>query len=532
MKLANPFLIPAFHLLFMVLLFALGWNATIGDWGNYYYGAHGYVDGNKQLIYDPAQFNSYVDSWHGEQTFLSFTQVPPLSLLIYYPFTLMEIGLAKLLFTALTYLICVVSVTRLFKKLKIDAVWSVLLPLILFLPFRSNVDLGQSYFLLIVLFAEGWLARENKKWILAAFLFAFAIHLKIFPAIVLIWFLAEKDWKLFGATIGAVGVLFAASLWFIDWGIWEYYGTEILPRLAKGEINNTFATSYQSMQVLLKQIFVPDAMHNPSAPVDSMLAYKILNLIWPGIVLVVAFLFSFDKKQSSFLRFSVWILAGMLISGYGSTYGSLLLIFPAIAIMNHETLSRNKKFALLFLIALVSNIPVLWIMKFPFPLSFLRLIFMISFFAGIIYFIRPQWNKLVLIAMFIPFLSLFNDQAQEEGSRYFLKKEPSLLITDFRIEGDTIIYTYRDERGMHAGSELFPEPIVQIKDGGSYPHFTFWASDEYRFPGELISGLKVINEKYFLYLSDKNRGPGFYTLRIKELDPDEHKKRVREMYGR
>ena len=44
--------------------------------------------------------------------------------------------------------------------------------------------------------------------------------------------------------------------------------------------------------------------------------------------------------------------------------------------------------------------------------------------------------------------------------------------------------------------------------------------------------LKVINEKYFLYLSDKNRGPGFYTLRIKELDPLEHEKRVREMYGR
>jgi hypothetical protein len=530
MKLSNPFLIPAFHLLFMVMLLVLGWHAAIGDWGNYYYGAHGYVDGNEKLIYDPSQFNSYVDSWHGEQTFLSYTQVPPLSLLIYYPFTFMEIGLAKMLFVGITYFICAISIGRLFKKLQIDAAWSLLLPVILFLPFRSNVDLGQSYFLLIVLLAEGWLARENKNWIVAAFLFAFAIHLKIFPAIVLIWFFAEKDWKMLGATIGAVGIIFGVSLLFIDWEIWQYYGTEILPRLAKGEINNTFATSYQSMQVLLKQIFVPDAMHNPSAPVDSSLAYHLLNLIWTGIVLLAAFLFSFDKKQSSFLRFSTWVLAGMLISGYGSTYGLLLLIFPAMAIMNHPTISRNKKFALLFLVALVANIPVLWIMQLPFPLSFLRLIFLLCFFAGIIYFIRPRWNKFALAGLLIPFLSLFNNSSQEEeGSRYFLKKEPSLLITKFRMEGDTVVYVYRDEKGLHEGREIFPEPVTQIVDGSGHVNFALWASNEYRFPGEMISGVHVINGKYFLYLSDKNRGPGFYTLRIKELGPVPVK-RVRELF--
>jgi hypothetical protein len=532
MKFSNPFLIPAFHLLFVVALLVLGWNAAIGDWGNYYYGAHAYWDGNKQLIYDPVQFNFYLDSWYRSPAFLSYTQVPPLSLLIYYPFTLMDAGLAKLLFTGITYIACAVSVVRLFKKLEIDAAWSLLLPVLLLLPFRSNVDLGQSYFLLIALFAEGWLARENKKWILAAFLFAFAIHLKIFPAIVLIWFFAEKDWKMLGATIGAVGIIFGASLLFIDWGIWEYYGTEILPRLAKGEINNTYATYYQSMQVLLKQIFVPDAMHNPSALVDSTLAYHLLNLAWTGIVLFVAFLFSFDKKKSSFLRFSIWVLAGMLISGYGSTYGLLLLIFPAIVIMKEESLGRNKKFVLLFFVALAANIPVLRIMQFPFPLSFLRLVFMIGFFAGMIYFIRPRWNKFALIALLMPFLSLFNNQPQEEGSRYFLKKEPSLLITDFHILGDTVIYNYRDENGLHEARELFPEQIVSVEDKSGYPHFAYWRNDDYRFPGEMIAGVQVINEKYFLYLSDKNRGPGFYTLRIKELDPEEHNKRAREMYGR
>ncbi|MDQ3111083.1 MAG: DUF2029 domain-containing protein [Bacteroidota bacterium] len=529
MKLNHPVVIFGFHLLFIILLLTIGWNAAIGDWGNYYYGAAGYVDGHAQGIYDVARFNNYVDSYHlKEDYFLSYTQVPPLSLLIYFPFTLMKVGLAKLVFTITTYLLCAFSITRLFTKMQIDLRWSMLLPLLLLLPFRSNVDAGQSYFLLLALLAEGWLARENGKWILAAFLFAFAIHLKIFPAIVLIWLLAGKDWKMFGATICAVAILFGVSLLYVDWGTWEYYCVEVLPRLAKGEITNTYATAYQSMPVLLKQLFVPDAMHNPSAAFDSGFLYRFGTIIWSGMVLMIAFLFSFDKKQSSFLRFAVWIFAGMLISGYGSTYGLLLLIFPAIAIVKQESLNRNTKFALLFLIALIANIPMNWIMNFSLPFSFLRLFLMLCFFAGLIYLFRPQWNRLALIAMLVPFLSLINGKSQLDGSDYFLKKEPSLLITDYRIESDTIIYSYRDGEGLHEGRELFAEQIEQVEEKGGYPHFAYWDNVEYRFYGEQISELVVINNKYFLYLSDKNRGAGFYTLRIKQIKYDKGDERILE----
>jgi hypothetical protein len=369
------------------------------------------------------------------------------------------------------------------------------------------------------LFSQRSLIYSGGKWILAGFLFAFAIHLKIFPAIVLIWLLAEKDWKTFGATVGAVGIFFAVSLAYIDWEIWKMYTIEILPRLAKGEITNTYATAYQSMPVFLKQIFVPDAMHNPSAVVNAPCIYKPLTIGWTGIVLVIAFLFSFDKKQNSFLRFSIWIFAGILISGYGSTYGLLLLIFPAIAILKSEKLKQHKKIILLFLITLIANIPMAWIMNFAFPFSFLRLFFLVCLFAGLLIDFRPAWNKLALFALIIPLLSLVNSNSNEVESDYFLDKEPSLLITDFRIAGDTVIYTYRDVNGLHEGRKLFPEKIESAKEKNNYSDFVFWEGIEYRFAGERISKLLVINEKYFLYLSDKNRGARFYSLRIKKIDP-------------
>jgi hypothetical protein len=531
MKLSHPFSIACFHLLFITTLLVLSSHAAIGDWGNYYFGATGYHDGNAHEIYDVARFNNYVDAWRlNEPTFLSYTQVPPLSLLIYFPFTLMKVGVAKLVFTALTYLFCAFSITRLFKKMQLELRWSLLLPLLLFLPLRSNIDAGQSYFLLIALLAEGWIARENGKWILAGILFALAIHLKIFPAIVLIWLLAEKDWKTFGATLGAVLIFFGVSLAYIDYGIWKQYCVEILPRLAKGEITNTYATAYQSMPVLLKQIFVPNAMHNPAAIVDSPFIYKPLTLLWTGIVLAIAFLFSFDKKQNAFLRFSIWIFAGMLISGYGSTYGLLLLIFPAIALLESKDLKRHKKFILLFLIALVANVPMAWIMNFTFPFSFLRLFLLICLFAGILIDFRPQWNRLAYIGLFIPLLSLANSNSNEVESDYFLDKEPSLLITDFNVKGDTVIYTYRDVNGLHEGRKLFPAKIESAEEKGYNPDFAFWEGVEYRFEGEQISKLVVINKKYFLFLSDKNRGVGFYSLRIKKIDPNALKKQIREIY--
>lgn len=524
MKLNRPILISAFHVLFLLALVILSRNAAIGDWGNYYFGSsalmHSWVESVHPKIYDPVFFNNYAAANGGNHLFLSYTQVPPLSQLIYLPFIFIKIQYAKLIFVVLTYCICIFSLSGIFKKLQIDLRWSLLLPLLFLLPVKSNIDQGQSYFLLVALLAGGWLARENGKWIIAAFLFALAIHLKIFPAIVLIWFLAEKDWKMFGATVCAVGIFFIASLLFFDFEIWSYYGSEVLPRLAKGEITNTYATAYQSMQVFLKQLFVPDALHNPSAPFNSQFLFQYGNLLWLGIVLVAAFLFSLDKKQSSFLRFSVWIFAGMLISGYGSTYGLLFLIFPAVAIIHHQTLSRNKKFALLFLLAVIANFPVSWLLDISLPFSFLRLFLMIFFFAALIYMVRPKWNKFALFALFIPLLSLLNTKKQEVESSYFLKKEPSLLITLFYedVAENKIQYYFWNEGGIQEGELNYPGQINYAEGVLDYgPHYINCKGKEYNFPNERIANPLLINGKTLLYLSDKNRGVGFYTIRKMEI---------------
>ncbi|HET6990547.1 MAG TPA: glycosyltransferase family 87 protein [Bacteroidia bacterium] len=514
MKSNQSVFILGFHLLFLLVLLLWSMHAPIGDWGNYYYGSKAYLRGSGIDIYDPTHFNAYVASCGEQHFFLSYTQVPPLSLLIYIPFSLLKAGTAKLLFSVLTYLICVFSITRLFRKRQLDLRWSLLLPLLFFLPFKSNIDLGQSYFLLIAMLVEGWMARENGKWILSAILFALSIHLKLFPAIILIWFLMEKDWKMFGATICAVGLFFVISLMFVNWEIWKFYFVEILPRMAKGEITNTYSTSYQSMQVLLKQLFVPDALQNKNYVLDEPFFYEKGNRLWLGIVLVIATLFSYDKKRNSFFRFSIWIFAGLLISGYGSSYGLLQLVFLTIAIISSSRTSTARKIILLILIGIVANIPVQWFLNYQAPFSFPRLFFILILLGTIIYFFRPEWNRVAMILSVIILISLFTiNNLRVDENNYLLKEEPSLLITDFAVEGNTIKYNFRNQDGMNTASIVYHDSISDFRVLKYDPHCIHFDGGDIEFPGERIARAFLINGNTLLYLSDKNRGVGFYTIR-------------------
>jgi hypothetical protein len=159
-------------------------------------------------------------------------------------------------------------------------------------------------------------------------------------------------------------------------------------------------------------------------------------------------------------------------------------------------------------------------MKLAFPFSFLRLIITVILFGGIIFAFRPGWNKLALVAFIIPFFSLLNGSVKDDGSSYLLSEEPSLLITDFyeNTDENKIQYSFRDINGMQNGEFIFPEKIQYCESVfGTDAHHIMCKGKEYYFPNERIKSPLLINRKTLLYLSDKNRGVGFYTIRRMEI---------------
>ncbi|MCX6274305.1 MAG: glycosyltransferase family 87 protein, partial [Bacteroidetes bacterium] len=262
----------AFALLGIVLSIVF-FSSPIHDFGNYYFGSKFALQGvNIRDIYEPYKFNLLIRNLPGFQDlkFLyNYAVVPPFTLLCYLPFTVTDVYTSKLLFNIISVLGFSFSLFRLLRHLKIVSPLVLLLPLLLFIPFRNNILFGQTYLLLTAFLMTGFVAEEKNKNTMAAIFYALTIALKISPAILLLYMLARKNYKAFSVTILFSSIFFLSSVYFTGWEFMKQYFLEFIPRMSTNEINNPWATTYQSITVLLRNLFIHDQLLNPTAMFSS-----------------------------------------------------------------------------------------------------------------------------------------------------------------------------------------------------------------------------------------------------------------------
>lgn len=187
-------LIPLITLLAYSINIAI--HKPIGDFGNYYYGSKFLAEGNwGTWIYEPAKFNLAIYDLGERNFFLNYTPVPPFSSIIYLPFTLFNASDAKLIWNILNSLLFIFTIYRLQKTHTVHYLFWCLIPVFFFTPIRNTITEGQSYFLILFLLVEGYLQYSKGRVWLMALLWALSIHLKISPAIVLLFLLFNKDFK-------------------------------------------------------------------------------------------------------------------------------------------------------------------------------------------------------------------------------------------------------------------------------------------------------------------------------------------------
>lgn len=78
---------------------------------------------------------------------------------------------------------------------------------VLFMPTFEALRIGQVNILLLALFAWAWIAIKSEHPTLGGFLLALAAWIKIYPALILVYFLWKRDWRVtWGGMIGGVGL--------------------------------------------------------------------------------------------------------------------------------------------------------------------------------------------------------------------------------------------------------------------------------------------------------------------------------------
>lgn len=490
-------------LLFLLIAFTTN---TVGDFGNYYYGSLFLRDGLlNEKIYEPILFNQLVGQHNTGDYFLNYTPVPPFSALLYVPFTYLPFVEAKYAWNLFCLVFFMFSFYRLAKYYQIKP-WILVLVIVgMYIPLKTNFFLGQSYLLLLAWLIEGLLAYEKGKRAQAMVWWSFAILLKIFPAVLILFLLKQKDLR----SMLLLGLILALeisiSFIWIDPQIWMHYVLDIVPRLMAGEINDPYANNYQSMDVLLRKLFLFDPILNTQPWRHLPIAYFSLLIVFKTAVLVLLMNIKMEGENRIFRLFAFTMLAGLLLSGYGSLYGYLQLVFLFVFIISQKP--GIKPMVWMLIGSLVISIPIARNTDWPLVLEFLKLFFLLVLF---IFLIRPfiKW-KLSSIWFIIPIVSIWIISGYSSYHTITTPgvpadiNTPSLLAYDMNVVNNKLQIDYWLVEGPTKRSV---ELNYQVN---SYKKYSF---DSTPSKTELW-----VNDSIVYYLSDDNRGVGMYAVFTKPI---------------
>lgn len=491
------------------------------DFSNYYFGAY-FLDNGVfgSYIYDPVWFNQAIHKII-PKVYASYAPNTPFLALFFLPFTLIDFVWAKLLFNCISFVLFIYSLKRLFDEYKISYIHFISVLILFMVPIKNNFLYGQVYLLLFFLFSEGYLAYKKEQYLKMSILWSIAILLKVFPVILFAFLFFRKKKK---ATVYlgiACCTLLIFSLFINGYASWFFFLESILPKASKGEISGEFIKGYQSILMFLKHLFIFDKTKNPIVVLDSPFLYHFLLILSKLVVIGYGIIISL-KQITDLKIFAYWVLATYLLSPYGSSYGSLLLIFVFILIIANNKLEAKKTIGLLALLLLICNLPIASFYKLSLPFSFLKLFLYVSIWSLFLVSekIRSKqhivlWSITLLIA--VSYNSISNTPV-EPDSTYLLENQHTSLIYDYDVKNNVLVYKYWSEEGPKIKKTNYHITTIDY-DNVSLKNNTIYYLNK-QVTDSNANKLKpaVINGHTLIYLSDDNRGYGFYNFRKINID--------------
>lgn len=484
------------------------------DFAAYYFGSKLLLGQNYLTAYDTSSLNIFIQNSGFKNLFVSYTPFPPFTSLFIAPFTFLSIELSKIIFNLISCLLFCWCLYRAIRYFSLPPILLFFVPLIFFTPIRSNIYFGQSYLILFCLLMEGYIAYEKRQTILSSALWSIAILFKIFPVLILLFLLLRKEYKFMASLAGMCFLLLSASILINGFESWRFYLTELFPRLNNGELNDSFIYIFQSAFMLFKNIFIYDEVLNPTAVIPNIYLFWISLALFKTFVVSTCIILTLKKKEDPFLCFALWILASILISPNGSTYSQVLLILPLIALWKQD-IRFSQKIVLAIVVLLICNVPVHYFANLPLILKFPRLYLLLIFFILTLTLLkfRPDYKIISGALTLFLLLELPRTFRQTDESDYFLEDHKHLMVYDYAVRGHCIVRSYWSVEGAKKDTLAFVAESYSEKD------LSIMANQIY-YKGRKITSSKdwkkkpiLINSDYIVYLSDKNRGIGFYTLR-------------------
>ena len=218
------------------------------------------------------------------------------------------------------------------------------LAMLLSFPLYRNLLYGQFYILLLLLLTAACFSYLRGYRAVAGALVAIAAASKVFPLLLLVFFLQRRDWRaLVSAAITGISAV-AVSIAVLGLNVSRTWLEEILPWVTQGEGLGTYSTT-ASISAVLHRLFLSEPQWNPNPWHYSPVIYAWLAPALPMLVLVPAILLirrEDESKRQILLEWSALVTVALAISAMPASYHFVVMVFPVCVLLG--ILLQNKRY--------------------------------------------------------------------------------------------------------------------------------------------------------------------------------------------
>lgn len=307
------------------------WGKLNTDFPNYYLSARLAHEGHDtSRAYEWIWFEREKDHRAVDVNVIGLVPITPFSTLVMWPLTSLPPLTAKHIWI-LANLVLLIPLCWMLRAMTGLSYRRIALIFALSFPLHRNLLYGQFYvFLLFLLAAACWAYLSGRHGLAGAFV-AIAAACKIFPVLLIVFFLQRRNWRalLWGAVTGAATL--AVSVAVFGWNLHRTYLLQVLPWSLHGEGLPPYATASASISSVLHYLFLAEPQWNPHPWHSSPLWYALLQptlqilAFAPAVLLIRR---SDRTPRRIMLEWSALITASLAISTSPASYNFVLMALP------------------------------------------------------------------------------------------------------------------------------------------------------------------------------------------------------------
>jgi Glycosyltransferase family 87 len=376
------------------------------DFPNYFTAAKIVADGgNTDRLYDNGWFQDQMRRYQiGKASEGEFKPFPPPTALLLLPLARLQPLDALRVLTVGSVLCLICSIILLAKILSWSLADSTVFVLLSGYAVLGALRLGQPYILVSLSCVIGYYARLKGRPLLAGICFGLFTPIKYFPAVFLVYFSFRKEWKVVLGGAAAILMVTALSVAILGWKIHEDFLSSVLGNhlIAKLDLQNPFAVSYQSFDSLFRRLFIYDATLNPQAPFAWPRLQGIAVLITKASILLAAIgtlvkLARWGGGDATAPSIGILGVVTLLLAPATATYHFVLLWLPVGLLIDYFVRqgARVRAYLILGIYALIGFFPYRYTIPFEgrgglTVLAYPRLFLLLAMFVACVHFIWSQ----------------------------------------------------------------------------------------------------------------------------------------------